>query len=102
MPLRKRTSPVVNGDAENDPSDVDRPTDPADAMALAEEAEAEAAEAEALANAARARARAVKLRRQTEATATTPVVAEPAEEGTDESAAAESAPAEGSEDGPGD
>jgi Mce-associated membrane protein len=69
MPLRKRTSPVVNGDADNDPSDVDRATDPADAMALAEEAEAEAAEAEALANAARARARALKLRRQAEAAA---------------------------------
>jgi Mce-associated membrane protein len=69
MPLRKRTSPVVNGDADNDPSGVDRVTDPADAMALAEEAEAEAAEAEALANAARARARALKLRRQAEAAA---------------------------------
>jgi Mce-associated membrane protein len=69
MPLRKRTSPVVNGDTDNDPSDVDRATNPADAMALAEEAEAEAAEAEALANAARARARALKLRRQAEATA---------------------------------
>ena len=71
MPLRKRTSPVVNGDADNDPGDADLATDPADAMALAEEAEAEAAEAEALAAAARARARALKLRRQAEAAAAT-------------------------------
>ncbi len=101
MPLRKRTSPVVNGDAENDPSDVNRATDPADALALAEEAEAEAEEAEALANAARARARALKLRRQAEAAAAsakTPTAAEP----TETSAAAETTPAEVPEDIPQD
>jgi Mce-associated membrane protein len=105
MPLRKRTSPVVNGDAENDPSDVNRVTDPADALALAEVAEAEAAEAEALANAARARARALKLRRQAEAaSAKTPTAAEPAavlaDETAEESATAEPTPAGAPEDIP--
>jgi Mce-associated membrane protein len=107
MPLRKRTSPVVNGDAENDPSDVNRVTDPADALALAEVAEAEAAEAEALANAARARARALKLRRQAEAaSAKTPTAAEPAavlaDETAEESATAEPTPAGAPEDTPDD
>jgi len=93
MPLRKRTSPVVNGDADNDPSDVERATDPADAMALAEEAEAEAAEAEAVANAARARARAVKLRRQAEAAASAAaIVAGPAD--VDETETTEAPPGE--------
>lgn len=101
MPLRKRTSPVVNGDAEIDPSDVNGATDPADALALAEVAEAEAAEAEALANAARARARALKLRRQAEASAAsarTPTAAEPADETTEESVTAETTRAEVPED----
>jgi Mce-associated membrane protein len=87
MPPRKRTSPVLNGDAEIDPSDAAR-VNPADALALAEEAESEA-----LAKAARSRARALKLRRQAEAaaadaesngasasaSASAPAVAEPAD-----------------------
>jgi Mce-associated membrane protein len=109
MPPRKRTSPVINGDAEIHPSDA-AGLDPADALALADEAEAEAAEAEALANAARARARALRLRRQAEAatanaesngaSAAAPAVAEPAEETTDRSASMEAALDESPEDGP--
>jgi Mce-associated membrane protein len=93
MPPRKRTSPLLNGDADIDPGDAAR-VEPADALALAE-----AAEAEALANAARARARALKLRRQAEAAAAAPTVADPVDETTDESATAATAPAQSTEDG---
>ena len=65
MPPRKRTSSVLNGDADVEPNDI--VSDPSDALSLAEEAEAEAAEAEAIAAAARARARALRLRRQAKA-----------------------------------
>jgi Mce-associated membrane protein len=88
MPARKRTSSVLNGDANNHPtigtSDADEVITRDDVLALAEEAEAEAAEAEATAAAARARARAIRLRRQAGAapangtSTTTPAVAEPA------------------------
>jgi Mce-associated membrane protein len=88
MPSRKRTSSVLNGDADHDQEDAVTPVapDPALALELAE-AEAEAAEAEAVVAAARARARALKLRRQAEtaapssraATAAAIDVAEPAE-----------------------
>jgi Mce-associated membrane protein len=88
MPARKRTSSVLNGDANNHPtvgtSDADEVITRDDVLALAEEAEAEAAEAEATAAAARARARAIRLRRQAGAASangtstTTPAVAEPA------------------------
>jgi Mce-associated membrane protein len=82
MPPRKRTSSVLNGDAQdhpNDgPNDADESTTRDDALALADEAEAEAAEAEAIAAAARARARAIRLRRQA-AAAQAATVAEPAE-----------------------
>jgi Mce-associated membrane protein len=67
---RKRTSSVLNGDADVEPNDiaVSDPVDAlSDALSLAEEAEAEAAEAEAIAAAARARARALRLRRQAKA-----------------------------------
>ena len=66
MPPRKRTSSVLNGDADVEPNDI-VVSDPVDALSLAEEAEAEAAEAEAIAAAARARARALRLRRQAKA-----------------------------------
>jgi Mce-associated membrane protein len=66
MPPRKRTSSVLNGDADVEPNDI-VVSDPSDALSLAEEAEAEAAEAEAIAAAARARARALRLRRQAKA-----------------------------------
>ena len=66
MPPRKRTSSVLNGDADVDPNDF-VVSDPVDALSLAEEAEAEAAEAEAIAAAARARARALRLRRHAKA-----------------------------------
>jgi Mce-associated membrane protein len=89
MPARKRTSSVLNGDANNHPtvgtSDADEVITRDDALALAEEAEAEAVEAEATAAAARARARAIRLRRQAGAapangtSVTTPAVVEPAE-----------------------
>ncbi|HYO02307.1 MAG TPA: hypothetical protein VET27_10695 [Mycobacterium sp.] len=97
MPSRKRTSSMLNGDANHDPegsveegaveegAGETRAPDEAMALELAE-AEAEAAEAEAVVVAARARARAIKLRRQAEAasssraaTVTAPEVAEPAE-----------------------
>jgi Mce-associated membrane protein len=82
MPPRKRTSSVLNGDAQdhpNDgPNDAYESTTRDDALALADEAEAEAAEAEAIAAAARARARAIRLRRQA-AAAQAATVAEPAE-----------------------
>jgi Mce-associated membrane protein len=84
MPPRKRSSSVLNGDAQDHPNDVDsNPVEKAttgdDALALADEAEAEAAEAEAVAVAARARARAIRLRRQAAAAAQASTVAEPAE-----------------------
>jgi Mce-associated membrane protein len=84
MPPRKRSSSVLNGDAQDHPNDVDsNPVEEAttgdDALALADEAEAEAAEAEAVAVAARARARAIRLRRQAAAAAQASTVAEPAE-----------------------
>jgi Mce-associated membrane protein len=66
MPPRKRTSSVLNGDADVEPDDI-VVSDPSDALSLAEEAEAEAAEADAIAAAARARARALRLRRQAKA-----------------------------------
>jgi Mce-associated membrane protein len=69
MPPRKRTSWVLNGEADVEPNDI-AVTDPSDALSLAEEAEAaeaEATEAEATAAAARARARALRLRRQAKA-----------------------------------
>ena len=90
MPPRKRTSSVLNGDAQDHasdgPNDADESTTRDDALALADEAEAEAAEAEAIAAAARARARAIRLRRQA-AAARAATVAEPAE--VEESAAVE-------------
>jgi Mce-associated membrane protein len=90
MPPRKRTSSVLNGDAQDHPidgpNDADESTTRDDALALADEAEAEAAEAEAIAAAARARARAIRLRRQA-AAAQAATVAEPAE--VEESAAVE-------------
>lgn len=66
MPPRKRTSSVLNGDADVEPNDI-VVSDPVDALPLAEEAEAEAAEAEAIAVAASARTRALRLRRQAKA-----------------------------------
>lgn len=69
MPSRKRTSSMLNGDAEDNPKAASETTAHDDALALAEEAEAEAAIAEADAAAARARARALKLRRQAEVSA---------------------------------
>jgi Mce-associated membrane protein len=76
MPPRKRTSSVLNGDANHDQEDTVESAAPDGALALElAEAEAEAAEAEAAVVAARARARAIKLRRQAEALK----VAEPAE-----------------------
>jgi hypothetical protein len=56
MPPRKRTSSVLNGDADVELNDI-VVSDPSDALSLAEEAEAEAAEAEAIAAATRARPR---------------------------------------------
>jgi len=84
MPPRKRSSSVLNGDAQDHPNGVDsNPVEEAttrdDALALADEAEAEAAEAEAVAVAARARARAIRLRRQAAAAAQASTVAAPAE-----------------------
>ena len=68
MPSFRRRASVIDEDRVDQPKqDPDRPTDPEDALSLAEEAEAEAAEAEAIAAAARARARAVRLRRQAKA-----------------------------------
>jgi Mce-associated membrane protein len=64
VPPSKRTSSVLNGDHDDLTEEVDRVTNPDDALAAAEEAEAEAAEAEAQAAAARARARAIRLRRE--------------------------------------
>ena len=72
MPLRKRTSSVLNGDPDRELNDPAEPASHDDAAALAgelAEAEAEAAEAEAALAVARARARALKLRRQAEAAA---------------------------------
>ena len=72
MPLRKRTSSVLNGDPDRELKDPAGPASHDDAAALAgelAEAEAEAAEAEAALAVARARARALKLRRQAEAVA---------------------------------
>ncbi len=93
MPSRKRTSSVLNGDANHDQGVTAEevavePEAPDEALALElAEAEAEAAEAEAVVVAARARARAIKLRRQAEAAASSrraatvkaPEVVEPAE-----------------------
>jgi Mce-associated membrane protein len=66
MPPRKRTSSLLNGDADVEPDDI-VVSNPVDALSLAEEAEAEAAEAEAVAAAARAKARALRLRSQAKA-----------------------------------
>ncbi|MCK0176635.1 MULTISPECIES: hypothetical protein [Mycobacteriaceae] len=67
MPLRKRTSSVLDGAGAETPAHEPDIADIDDALARAEEAEAEAAEAEAIASAARARARAIRLRREAQA-----------------------------------